>query len=244
MIRVLGVHRALRISADDAHLGTVLLEVAPHARDRAPGADGDHDRVDPAPIGLLEDLRPGRPVVGLGVRHVRVLIGLEASRDLLRKPVRDRVVRLGRVVLDGGRRDHDLRPVGPQRRDLLLAHLVRHHEDAAVSLLRRRDREPHARVAGGRLDDRPPGPELALALGCLDHRDPDPVLVRAARVEELELGEQRGRHGGAEAVESHDWCPADEVEQCRVGAAAHARQTTGGASAADESPRALDLAAA
>ena len=47
-------------------------------------------------------------VVRLRVRHVRVLVGLEAAGDLLGEPRRDRVVRLGRVVLDRGRRDHDL----------------------------------------------------------------------------------------------------------------------------------------
>ena len=132
-------------------------------------------------------------VVRLGVRHVRVLVGLEAARDLLGEPRRDRVVRLGRVVLDGGRRDHDLGAVAAQHRDLLLAHLVGHHEDAAVALLRRRDREADAGVARGRLDDRAAGLQLPVALGRLDHREPDPVLDRAARVQELELREDRAR---------------------------------------------------
>ena len=37
----------------------------------------------------------------------------------------------------------------------------------------------------------PPGAELPLTLGCLDHREADAILVRATRVEELELREQR-----------------------------------------------------
>ena len=225
MIRVLRVDRPLGVGADDQHLGLVLLEVAPDARDRAAGADGDHDHVDLAALGLLPDLGRRRQVVRLGVRHVRVLVGLEAARDLLGEPVGDRVVRLGRVVLDRRRRDHDLGAVRAERRDLLLAHLVRHHEDAAVALLRGRDREPDAGVPGGRLDDGAARPELPLALGCLDHREPDPVLVRSARVEELELGEQGRRHGGAEAVEPHDRRRADEVEQGRIGPA-HGPNTT------------------
>ena len=216
MVGVLGVDRALRVGADDQHLGAVLLEVAPDAGDRAAGADGDHDRVDLTALGLLPDLGRSRLVVRLGIRQVRVLVGLEAAGDLLGEAVRDRVVRLGRVVVDGGRRDHDLGAVGAQRRDLLLAHLVRHHEDAAVALLRGRDREPDAGVARGRLDDRAAGAELALPLGRLDHREPDAVLVRAARVEELELREQCRRHVGAEAVEPHDRRRADEVEESRV----------------------------
>ena len=225
MIGILGVDRALRVGADDQHLGTMLLEVPPDAGDRATGADGDHDRVDLPAVGLLPDLRSGRHVVRLGVRHVRVLVGLEAAGDLLGQPVRDRVVRLGRVVVDGGRGDHDLGAVGTQGRDLLLAHLVRHHEDAAVALLRSGDREPDTGVAGRRLDDRAAGPKLPVPLGGLDHREPDAILVGAAGIEELELREQRRRHVGAEPVEPHDRRRADEVEEGRV-AAAHAPKTT------------------
>ncbi len=144
-------------------------------------------------IGLLPDLGPGRQVVRLRVRHVRVLVGLEAAGDLLREPRRDRVVGLGRVMVDGCRRDHDLSAVAAQHRDLLLAHLVGHHEDAPVALLRRGDREADARVPRGRLDDRAARPELPVTLGRLDHREPDPILVRAARVHELELRQDRAR---------------------------------------------------
>jgi hypothetical protein len=98
-------------------------------------------------------------------------------------------------VLDRGRRDHDLSAVRAEERDLLLAHLVRHHEDAAIALDRRADREADAGVAGGRLDDRAAGPELALAFGRLDHRQPDPVLHRAAGVQVLELREHLGAAG-------------------------------------------------
>ena len=193
-MRVLGgVDRALRVGADDQELRVPLLQVAPRARDRAARADGDHDRVELA-AGLLPDLRARRLVVRLRVRHVRVLVGLVAARDLLGEPVGDGVVALRRVVLDGGRGDHDLGAVRAQHRDLLLAHLVGHDEDAAVALERRGDREADAGVAGGRLDDRAARLELPVALGRLDHRHPDPVLDRAAGVEVLELCEQRRLH--------------------------------------------------
>src|SRR3712207_9308529 len=68
---------------------------------------------------------------------------------LFRSPVGDAVIGLGRLRGHGRRRDHDLGAVGAQDRDLLLAHLVRHREDAAVALDRRRDRETHAGVARG-----------------------------------------------------------------------------------------------
>ena len=198
-----GEDGALRIGADDPDLRLALLEVPADAGDRASGADRDDDRVDLA-ARLLPELGAGRPVVGLGVRLVRVLVGLEPTRDLLGEPVGDRVVALRRVVVDRGRRDHDLGAVRPERRDLLLAHLVRHHEDAAVALVRGRDREPDAGVARGRLDDRPARAKAPVALGRLDHRQADPVLVRSTRVHELELREQRRPGLCAEGDEPDD----------------------------------------
>ena len=119
-------------------------------------------------------------------------------------------------MVDGRRRDHDLGAVRAEHRDLLLAHLVGHDEDAAVALAGRRDGEADAGVARGRLDDRPAGLELPLALGLLDHREADPVLDRAARVEVLELGEDPGVARRGEPVEPHDRRAADEVEDGRI----------------------------
>ena len=62
----------------------------------------------------------------------------------------------------------------------------------------------------------PPGPSLPVALGGLDHAQADPVLVRAARVQVLELGEQRAAELRAELLEPDDRRPADEVEEGRV----------------------------
>ena len=98
--------------------------------------------------------------------------------------------------------------------------------------MRGRDGEPDTGVARGRLDDGAAGAEQPVALGRLDHGEPDAVLVRAARVQELELREQRRLDVTAEAVEPHDGGVADEVEQRGV-LAGHraesllaARQTT------------------
>ena len=209
------VHRAFGIGADDQHLRLSLLEVAPDAADRAARADRDDDRVDLA-ARLLPDLRPGQAVVRLRVRHVGVLVGLEAAGDLLGEPVGDGVVALGRVVLDRGRRDHDLGAVGAQQRDLLLAHLVRHHEDAAVALDRGADREPDAGVARGRLDDRPARLQLSLALGRFDHRQADAILHGAAGVQVLELRENLRAAARAQLVEADDRRRADELEDARV----------------------------
>jgi hypothetical protein len=116
-------------------------------------------------------------------------------------------------VLDGGRRDHDLGAVRPEHRDLLLAHLVGHHEDAAVTTRSRRNREPDAGVPRGRLHDRAARPQLPLALGGLDHRHPDPVLVRSAGIQVFELCEQRRLDVPADPVEADDRRLADQVEQ-------------------------------
>ena len=215
LLRAGGVDRALRVGADNQHLGLLLLQVARDAGDRAAGADRDHERVELA-AGLLEDLGAGRLVVGARVRLVRVLVGLEGARDLLGEAVGDRVVALRRLGRDRVGADDHLRAEGLQQRDLLAAHLVRHREDAAVALQRGDDREAGAGVPRGRLDDRPARLELSLALGRLDHRDRDPVLDRAAGVEEFELGQHRCSVRGDDALEADDRRVADQVEQGRI----------------------------
>jgi hypothetical protein len=210
-----GVDGAFGIRADDQDVRRVLLEVAADAGDRAARADRDDDRVELA-AGLFEDLRPRDLVMRLRVGHVRVLVGLESAGDLLGQPRRHRVVRLGRVGLDGRRRDHDLRAVRAQHRDLLLAHLVRHHEDAAIALRGRRDREPDAGVSGRRLHDRPAGLELAVPLCRLEHGEADAVLHRPAGVEVLELREVRAPGLAAQLLEADDRSVADELECGRV----------------------------
>jgi hypothetical protein len=122
-------------------------------------------------------------------------------------------------VLDGGRRDDHLGAVRAEHRDLLLAHLVGHDEDAPVALVRRCDREADAGVPRGRLDDRPAGPQPAVPLGGLDQREADAVLHGSARIEVLELRENRRAGLAAERLEADDRGVADEVEHGRVLAA-------------------------
>ena len=111
-----------------------------------------------------------------------------------------------------GRRDHHLGAVGLEQAHLLLRHLVRHREDAAVALERRRDGEADAGVAAGALDDRPAGLELARSLGGLDDREPDPVLHRPAGIGVLRLAVDRGANPGADAAQPDQRRPADGVE--------------------------------
>src|SRR5918995_2034269 len=202
-VDVAGEDGALGVGADDQDVRVLLLEVSGDAGDRATGADAGDERRDP-PVGLPPDLRPGRRLVRRRVVFVEVLVRLERAGDLLGEAVRDSVVGLGRFRRDGRRRDYDLGAVRAQERDLLLAHLVRHHEDALVAADRRRDGETMARVAGRRLDDRAARLQLVGPLGNLDHPKADPVLHAPAGVQHLEL-RQDGR-----AKAAGDLVQADE----------------------------------
>ena len=217
-----GVDRPLRVGADDDQVGLLLLQVSGCAGDRAAGADTDHDHVELA-ADLLPDLRPGRPVVRFGVAGVRVLVRLVRAGDLLREPVGDEVVALRRIGLDRGRADDDVGSERAQQGDLLRRDLVGDDEDHLVALDRGGQREADAGVARGRLDDRPAGLQLPGALGLVDHAQRDPVLVRAARVQVLELDQQGRPQLAADLLEADDRRSADQVEQRRV-LARHARE--------------------
>ena len=210
-VDVARVDRALGVRTDHEQVRFLLLQVPGGAGDRPAGAHPGHQDVDRA-VGLSPDLGAGGLVVGGRVLGVEVLVRLVGARDLLGQAVRDAVVGLGGLGRDGGRADDDLRAVGPQERDLLLAHLVRHHEDAAVPADRRRDRETVSRVAGGRFDDRAAGLQAALAFGRLDHPKADAILDAAARVEHLELGEDGRLDAPGDLVEPDERRVADRVE--------------------------------
>ena len=211
-VHVARVQRALGIGADDEQLRTALLQEARRAGDRATGPDADDEGVD-RPVGLAPDLRPGGLVVGGRVLRIEVLVGLEGARDLLGEAVGDAIVGLGGLGGDGGGGDHDLGAVRPQERDLLLAHLVRHHEDALVTADRRGDREPVAGVARRRLDDRPTRAQEPLAFGGLDHPQADPVLHAPAGVQHLELGQDRRPDASRDLVEPDQRRVAHRVQE-------------------------------
>ncbi len=144
------------------------------------------------PLGLLPELRAGEAVVRLDVVGVVVLVQVEAVGRLGGQPLGHRVVAVGRVGRDVGGGDHHLRAEGLERVLLLLRHLVRHGEDAAVALHRRGHGHRHPGVAAGVLDDGAARPQQPGPLGLLEDVERHPVLDGAGRVHELELGEDGG----------------------------------------------------
>ncbi len=184
-------HAALRIRADHDDVGSLRLEVAGRAGDGAAGPDAG-DEMGHSPVGLVPDLGAGRPLVGVRVLLVPVLVGLEGAGDVAGESGGHRVVALRRFRGDVGRAEDDLGSVGAKELLLLGRLLVGHDEDAAVTLQGGRDGEAVAGVAARRLDDRAARLEQARPFGRLDHRQPDAVLHRAARVEHLELGQDEG----------------------------------------------------
>ena len=165
------------------------------------------------PAGLLPDLRRGGQVVGLDVVGVVVLVHVEAVGRLGGDALGHRVVALRRVGRDVGRGHHHLGAEGLERVLLLLRHLVRHGEDAAVPLHGGRDGQRHPGVAAGVLHDGAALAEQPGLLGLLEDVDRHAVLDGAARIHVLELDE----HGGG----------ARPARPCRASRAACGRWRTG-----------------
>src|SRR5207248_11539712 len=111
-----GVHRALRVGADDLDraVGDVL-QVPAGAGDGAAGADAGDEGGDPA-VGLLPQLRAGGVVVGGRVLRVGVLVRLPGARDLADQAVGDVVVGVRMLRSHRVGADDDLGAVGAQDR--------------------------------------------------------------------------------------------------------------------------------
>src|SRR5690606_12772584 len=213
---VFGEDGAVRVAADHADGRILLLQVLPRPADRAAGA-GRGDEVRDPPLRLLPQLGAGRAVVRLGVRLVVELVGQDRAGRLLGDPLGHHDVVVGVVGRDGGRGHDDLGAKRLEEPHLLLAHLVRDREDAAVALDRGGNGEPDAGVAAGPFDDDAAGAEPTLALGGLDDRRADAVLDRAAGVVELRLDVDRRADAVGHAVQADQRRPADRLEDVGVG---------------------------
>ena len=128
------------------------------------------------PLGLGPDLGAGRLVVGLRIHLVVELVGEDRSRSLPHQlPGLVDIV----VWMIGRHRrwsNHHLGAVGLEQPHLFLRHLVRHREDAAVALERRRHGQADTGVAAGPFHNHPTRLELPSAFRVLDDLEADPVL--------------------------------------------------------------------
>ena len=177
---------ALRVAADDNHAGAPLPQLLGDAGDGAAGPGARHHHVHAA-AQRLQDLL-GRPeVVGQRVGRVRVLVEDVTIGDLRVEPPGHADVGLRGVRRRLGRRPDDLRPQGAQDVRLLLGHLLRHADDAAVAPDGGRQRESDAGVPRGGLDQSVAGVEAAALLRVQHHLHADAVLDAAPGVQELAL---------------------------------------------------------
>ena len=159
---------------------------------------------------------PGRLVVRLRVRHVRVLVGLEAAGNLLGEPVGDASssspasrARPRSGVID------DLGAVGAQAARSSPGSSCpasRRCSGSRASAPRSRARRRCCPEVGSTIV--PPGFSFPSRSAASIIASADPVLDRAARVEELELGEDGRPHVAGRSGRSRTMRRvADQVEQ-------------------------------
>src|SRR5258706_11782151 len=108
-------------------------------------------------------------------------------------------------------RHYDLRTHRSQMEDLLLAHLVRNHQQQAIAFAYCNKRQRETGIAGGSFDERASGCDLALAFRGLDHRKCDAVFDRAAGVLIFEFYEELAR-SRIQLGELNQWCIPNQIE--------------------------------
>ena len=199
--------RGGRLDGDHLDPGLALLQDVADAGDGAAGADAGHEDVDLA-VGVGPDLLGRGPLVDGRIGRVLELLGHEEVAVALGD-----LGGLGdgpaHAVGAGGQ--HQLGAVAPQQHPALLAHGLRHGEDALVAAGGAHHGQGDAGVAAGRLHDGGARRQQAGLLGGVDHRDGDAVLDAAGRVEELELGRDPGAGPVGHVPEADERCPADEL---------------------------------
>ena len=199
-----------RLGRDDADVGLVLAEEAPHAHQGARGAETCHEVRDLRQVG--EDLRARAAVVRLGVGRVAVLVEHDPVGVLARDALGDAdgLVRAPR----SGRRD-DLGAPHAQQLAALLGGVLRHDADHAVAPHLRDHRHRDARVAARGLQDRAARRQTPVGLGSLDHGQRRAVLDGSRGVLVLELGPQPHVRGRRQRRQTHQGCATDRRGQVR-----------------------------
>ena len=210
-LHVVGQHRARRVGQDHLDLRRHLLEEMGQAAEGAARADADHHRIH-ALLHLPPDFRAGAALVGPGIGRVVELVDVEGARRLFGDAARQVLVIVGVALADIGAGQAHLGAERLEVEDLLATHLVRHHQQHVVALLRGHQGQAQAGVAGGGFDDGAAGLQLAAGFGGLDHGQGDAVLDRAAGVLVFQLDEQLAR-ASVEVGQRQDRRVADHVEQ-------------------------------
>ena len=174
--------------------GIALLQRHADARERAAGADGADEAVNPA-VEVVENLRPRRLVMAVAVGDVVELVGPEGAVRLgpgqrfgEASGIADVIVR----VCIGDRRNLDeLRAGEPQHILLFLRLGVGDDDDRPVAERGRHHRDSDAGIAGRALDDDAARAESAAIRRVADDRERRAVLDRSSGVHEFGLAENR-----------------------------------------------------
>ncbi|CDN43080.1 hypothetical protein BN871_CK_00470 [Paenibacillus sp. P22] len=187
----------LRLHDKNAQCRQQLAKLFSRSGNRSSGAAGGDEHIH-SPFHLLHDLQRRRSPMRIWIGGIFKLKGNVAAfnsySQLLRLADRSRhPLRC--------RRQHDLGSVSPQDADPLLAHIVRHDENGLVSSRRRIHGDADARVAAGRLDDRPPRLQETVLLRLQHHIGGGPVLHASARIELFQLHVHLGVLGTDEPIE-------------------------------------------
>ena len=200
--RLSGQHRAPRwLDGDDQHvLAELLAQHAPDTRDRSTRTHAAHERSQ-VPRGLLQDLDRRGALMGQWIRGIGELARHERAGRLFHHLL-GTCDRAGHPIR--GRREHDVRAVRTQDVPTLEAHVLRHHEHAAVAADRSDHREADAGVAAGGFDDGRARAQTTRALGLDDHGQRRAILHAACRVHELALAPDGRSASGANAPKSHE----------------------------------------
>src|SRR5208337_32251 len=169
------VQRTLGIDADNSHLGIFLFQIFANAADGATRAQSANEVRDFA-FGVFPNFWPSSLVVRLRIAGIVVLIWVVGIGDFAREFLRNAVV-AARVfrLYSRGTNDH-FGAKGFEQVHFFLGLLVGGSEHALITAHRRHQRQSHAGVPAGALNNGAAGLQQALFFRVVDHGDADAVF--------------------------------------------------------------------
>jgi hypothetical protein len=202
--------RAFGIGEDHRGVGRSPPHEAADPGQRSTGADTDHDGID-ITVHLAKNFRAGRRFVCLRIGRIGELIDEECARRALRDRLSEVLIVVGVPLADVRAGDDDLGAHRPGMQHLLACHLVRHHQQRAITLAGADQSETEPGIACGRFDDGAARLQPPFGLGRFDHGSRRPVLERARRIGAFKLEKEPAR-AAVDARHLDERCFADEVE--------------------------------